>query len=67
MPDDHVLRLPTSVATLPMFALIASATDTARAGFARTITATTSGVSIRHTVSFTSNADKIPECQVKEE
>jgi len=30
-----------------------------------TITATTSGVSIRHTVSFTSNADRIPDVQIR--
>ena len=49
---------PTSVATLPRFALRANRYG-GRGSFPRTITATTRGVSIKQIVSLTSNAERI--------
>ena len=58
--------LPTSVATLPMFALVASAIRYGSSGsLPRRITAITSGVSIRQIVSFTSSAERTPEVSVR--
>ena len=58
--------LPTSVATLPMFELVASAIRYGSKGnFPRWITVTTSGVNIRQIVSFTKSAERIPEINVR--
>ena len=57
--------LPTSVATLPMLALVASAIRYGSSGsLPRRITAMTSGVNIRQIVSLTSNAERIPDVSV---
>ena len=58
--------LPTSVATLPTLALVASAIRYGNSGsLPRRITAITSGVNIRQIVSLTSNAERIPDVSVK--
>jgi hypothetical protein len=58
--------LPTSVATLPMFALVANAIRYGKSGKRpRTITATTRGVSIRQTESLTSNAESSAEATTR--
>ena len=58
--------LPTRVATLPMLALIARARRYGVNGSRpRTITVTTRGVSIRHTVSFTRSAESMPDVQTR--
>jgi hypothetical protein len=57
---------PTRVATLPMLALVASAIRYGKVGsLPRRITAITSGVSIKQTVSLTSRAERIPDVSVK--
>ena len=58
--------LPTSVATLPMLALVASAIRYGSSGsFPRRITAMTSGVNIKQIVSFISNADRVPDVSIR--
>src|SRR6266513_2957079 len=58
--------LPTSVATLPMFALVASAIRYGSNGnFPRRMTAITSGVSIKQIVSLTSKAERIPDVSMR--
>ena len=57
---------PTSVATLPILALVASAIRNGSSGsLPRLITATTSGVNIKQIVSLTSSADRIPDVSVR--
>ena len=57
---------PTRVATLPMFALVASAIRYGSMGsLPRRITVITRGVSIRQIVSLTSSAERIPDVSVR--
>ena len=66
MSDDLFCGLPTSVATLPMLALVASAIRYGSSGsFPRRITAMTSGVNIKQIVSFISNADRVPDVSIR--
>jgi len=58
--------LPTSVATLPILALVASAIRYGSIGSSpRRIAAMTSGVSTKQIVSLTSNAERIPDVSVR--
>ena len=66
MPIIMFCGLPTSVATLPMFALVASAIRYGSMGsLPRRITAITSGVSIKQIVSLTSSAERTPDVSVR--
>ena len=66
LPMIMFCGLPTSVATLPRLALMASAKRYGGSGSRpRIITVTTSGVSMRHTVSLTSSADNPPEVSIR--
>ena len=58
--------LPTSVATLPILALVAIAIRCGSIGsLPRRITAMTSGVSTKQIVSFTSNAKRVPDVSIR--
>src|SRR4051794_41955411 len=64
-PISMFCGLPVMVATLPMFELVATASKYGSGGrFIRLVMLSTKGTMTRHTMSFTKNAERIPQVKI---
>src|SRR5205085_10766269 len=64
-PISMFCGLPVMVATLPMFELVATASKYGSGGkFIRLVMLSKKGTMTRHTMSFTKNAERIPQVKI---